>query len=79
MPVEQWTYNKGQGDGGTHVGPYAEDFTAATGMGDGKTIKAQDAFGVTAGAVKELAAKVNRIEAMIGSMGLPARDMRAAA
>lgn len=78
MPVEEWTYNEGEGDGGTHVGPYAEDFARETGRGDGKTISAIDAIGVTMGAVKELAAKVDKIAAQIVPMGLPT-EMRAAA
>lgn len=81
MPVEQWTYNEGEGDGGTHVGPYAEDFAAATGKGDGKSINAIDAIGVTMGAVKELSAKVDRLAAIAERqyqpMGLP--DARMAA
>lgn len=78
MPVEQWTYNPGEGDGGTHVGPYAEDFAATTGKGDGKSINVIDAIGVTMGAVKELAAKVDKLAGMM-PRGLPAADMRAAA
>lgn len=63
MPVETWRYKPGVADGGAaqHVGPYAEDFHAATGKGDGKTIPVADAIGVTMGAVKELAAKVDRL------------------
>ncbi|WP_238368290.1 tail fiber domain-containing protein [Mesobacterium pallidum] len=61
VPVERWNYKEGLGDGGEHVGPYAEDFTAATGLGDGKTINVADAFGITLGAVKELNAKVDKL------------------
>ena len=61
MPVEQWTYNPGSGDGGTHVGPYAEDFAKETGMGDGKSIDVISMMGVTMGAVKELAQKVDEL------------------
>lgn len=78
MPVEQWTYNAGEGDGGTHVGPYAEDFQATTGRGDGKTINVIDAIGVTMGAVKELAGKVDKLASMM-PRGLPAPDLRMAA
>lgn len=63
MPVEEWDYKEGQGDGGRHVGPYAEDFKAATGKGDGKTIPIVDAIGTTMGAVQELSAKVDKLEA----------------
>jgi len=76
MPVEEWTYNEGQGDGGTHVGPYAEDFQAATGKGDGKSINVIDAIGVTMGAVKEVGAQVKKLAAMMQPRGL---DMGAAA
>lgn len=61
MPVEEWTYKPGAGDGGRHIGPYAQDFKRATGHGDGKTINVIDAIGVTMGAVKELAEKVDKI------------------
>lgn len=63
MPVEEWSYKDGVADGGAsrHVGPYAEDFNAATGKGDGKTIPLQDMIGVTAGAVQQLADKVDKI------------------
>lgn len=59
MPVEAWDYKQGMGDGGRHIGPYAEDFHAATGMGDGKTIDAMSLIGVTLGAVRELDRKVS--------------------
>ena len=63
MPVESWSYKEGEGDGGKHIGPYAEDFAKATGMGDGKTIDMISLVGVTLGAVRELADKVDRIAA----------------
>lgn len=65
MPVEKWDYKEGQGDGGTHVGPYAEDFQAATGLGDGKSIDALSMIGVTMGAVRELAQEVKGMKAQI--------------
>lgn len=61
MPVEQWKYKDGVADGGEHIGPYAEDFQAATGKGDGQSIPLQDAIGVTMKAVQELSAKVDRM------------------
>ena len=63
MPVEAWTYKPGAGDGGRHLGPYAEDFKAATGVGDGKSIDPISLVGVTLGAVQELSAKVEALEA----------------
>jgi hypothetical protein len=62
MPVEEWTYKEGMADEGTHIGPYAEDFADATGMGDGKSIDAISLMGLTLGAVKELDAKVSKME-----------------
>jgi len=61
MPVEEWTYKPGVEDGGSHVGPYAEDFAAATGKGDGKHIAVQDAIGITMAAVQDLDRKVDRL------------------
>jgi hypothetical protein len=63
MPVEEWDYKPGEGDGGRHVGPYAEDFKAATGKGDGKSIPIIDQIGVTMGAVQELSEKVDKLAA----------------
>jgi hypothetical protein len=65
MPVEEWEYKRGMGDGGgkKHVGPYAEDFQKATGLGNGKEINVIDAVGITMGAVQELAAKVDKMDA----------------
>lgn len=71
MPVEEWTYKPGEGDGGTHVGPYAQDFARETGKGDGKTINVIDAIGTTMGAVKELDAKVEKIAKAIDRRGAP--------
>lgn len=65
LKVEKWDYKPGQGDGGTHVGPYAEDFQRETGLGDGKTINVIDAVGVTMGAVKEIGDKMDRMERRI--------------
>lgn len=62
MRVDRWKYNDGEGDGKEHVGPYAEEFAAKTGLGNGREISVIDAVGVTMGAVKELAAKVDKID-----------------
>lgn len=71
MPVEEWDYKPGIADGGRHVGPYAEDFKAATGLGDGRSINLQDQLGITLGAVQELAEKVDDLEG-----GKPKRSKR---
>lgn len=62
MPVEEWTYKPGIADEGRHIGAYAEDFQKATGVGDGKTIDVPTAIGVTMGAIRDLDAKVSRLE-----------------
>lgn len=69
MPVEQWTYDEGKGDGGTHVGPYAEDFTKATGVGDGTALDPITTMGVTLGAVRQLDQQVQQLTKAMGSMG----------
>jgi len=61
MPIDNWKYKKGVADEGHHIGTYAQDFKKATGKGDGKSINIMDAMGVTMGAVKELADKVDKI------------------
>lgn len=61
MPVERWKYKRGVSDEGQHVGPYAEDFQAATGLGDGKTINLVDAMGVNMKATQELDSKVEKL------------------
>lgn len=69
MPVERWNYKPGISDGGAagdHVGPYAEDFHKATGLGDGKSIALGDAMGVSMGAINELASKLDAVHKAIG-------------
>lgn len=73
MPVEEWTYKPGVADEGRHVGPYAQDFAAATGKGDGRAIAAQDAIGITMAAVQDLDDKVDRIADIVG-LGTARRD-----
>lgn len=58
MPVEEWRYKQGKGDGERHIGPYAEDFQRQTGMGDGKSINVIDAIGINMRATQELAEEV---------------------
>jgi len=65
MPGEKWRYKEGQGyDQGAaeHVGPYAEDFTAETGSGDGQRLNVADAVGVALGAIKDLAKEVDQLK-----------------
>lgn len=66
MPVTEWTYDPGKGDGGRHIGPMAQDFARETGKGDGRSIAPQDAIGITMKAVQDLDAKMDRLAGMIG-------------
>ncbi|CAN7304422.1 tail fiber domain-containing protein [Phyllobacterium sp. LjRoot231] len=66
MPVEEWSYKPGEGDGGRHVGTYAQDFQRATGKGDGKSINAIDAIGITMKAVQDLSKKVDKVASAVG-------------
>lgn len=58
LPVSEWKYKDGQGDGGEHVGTMAQDWQAATGRGTGKTIDVVDYLGTLTGAVQELTQEV---------------------
>lgn len=58
MPVEQWDYKPGMGDGGRHVGTYAEDFQKATGQGDGRTIDIPTYLGTLTKAVQDIDAMI---------------------
>ncbi len=69
MPVESWRYRTGLGDTNRHVGPYAEDFKREAGSGDGQTIPAQDAIGITMKAVQDLDKKVTRMAMAVGLGG----------
>jgi hypothetical protein len=69
LPVEEWTYKPGEGDGERHIGTYAQDFQKQTGKGDGENIPVVDAIGVTMKAVQDLATQVDRISEAIGLGG----------
>lgn len=62
MPAERWRYKPGVADEAEHVGPYAQDFKRATGLGDGKTINPIDMMGVTLAGVQELAREVRALK-----------------
>jgi hypothetical protein len=64
IALHRWRYKKGSGDADLHVGPTAEDFQAAFGIGDGTTINYLDAIGVLFGALQELAGEVSDLKAL---------------
>ena len=64
LPIDAWRYKPETGlEQETHIGPYAEDFKAAFGVGDGVTISTIDAIGVCLTAIKALSEKVETLEA----------------
>ncbi len=62
LPLHAWRYRDFE-DGAVHVGPMAEDFHAATGLGDGRTIHVIDMVGVLAGALQAAMARIAALEA----------------
>jgi hypothetical protein len=67
LEVEHWRYRPAVAealglDQAEHIGPMAEDWQAATGLGDGVTINVIDAIGVLTKAVQELAAEVAELK-----------------
>jgi len=64
LPVDAWRYKPETGlEQQTHIGPYAEDFRNAFGVGDGVSISTIDAIGVCLAAIKALSEKVEGLEA----------------
>lgn len=68
LRVEKWQYKPGEGDGGEHIGPYAEEWRAKTGLGSGKDISPIDAIGVSLGATKELSEQVDNLAAKVDAL-----------
>jgi hypothetical protein len=61
LPVDRWRY-KAETGLSQQFGPYAEDFKASFGIGNGVTINTTDALGVCLAAIKTLAARVETLE-----------------
>lgn len=57
-PITKWVY---KGEDTEHIGPMAEDFQKAFGVGDGRTIDFIDAIGVLFAAVQALDGKLKEI------------------
>lgn len=75
MRIEKWDYKDGIADESTHVGPYAEEFKETFGTeGDGKSIKFQDAIGITMKAVQDLAKNMDMLEKMIAQKDKKKKD-----
>lgn len=69
LPVEKWKYKEGEGDGGEHVGPYAEDVQKKFGdraAPGGKMVDIISMMGINLAATKALGKQVDKIERKIG-------------
>jgi hypothetical protein len=74
MRIEKWDYKEGMADEEKHIGPYAEEFQKNFKIGDGESIKFQDAIGVTMKAVQDLAKNVDMLEKMISEKDKKKKD-----
>ena len=77
MPVTTWTYNS-EGDEVRHLGPTAQDFHAAFGLGgpDRTHIATVDADGVALAAAKELDSRSRRQQAEIDALRAENAELR---
>lgn len=66
VPVKAWTY-KADPDQRRHIGPFAQDFHAAFGLGDDVTISTLDADGVLFAAVQGLHTEMKGQQSEVGS------------
>jgi hypothetical protein len=63
MPVTEWRF---KGEDATHIGPVAQDFHAAFGLGDSETtIAATDLAGVALAAIQQLERRLRDVEARL--------------
>jgi hypothetical protein len=68
MPIRTWNY-RGEDSTVRHMGPTAQDFRAAFGLGDGeKTIATVDADGVSLAAIQALVRRVSQLEAQLAQL-----------
>jgi hypothetical protein len=68
LPVSEWSYSA-QGTGVRHIGPMAQDFRAAFGLGeDDRHITTIDEEGVALAAIKALQAEVAEKERQLGEL-----------
>lgn len=73
IPISKWAYKPGQGDGGEHVGPMAQDVNAEVGdqaAPGGKAIDLISMNGIAMAAIKALDKKVSSIVAQRGTKGI---------
>jgi hypothetical protein len=74
LPVSEWHY-KAEDSSVKHVGPMAEDFQQAFGLGDGKTISTVDASGIALAAIQGLKQEK---DAQIAALGAELQALKTA-
>jgi hypothetical protein len=75
LPIATWTY-KNDESGATHLGPMAQDFHKAFGLGeDNRHVAPLDVAGVALAAVKELEAKVQAKDAQLAERDAQIADL----
>lgn len=67
LTVYDWSYTpdgapQGEQPGRRHIGPMAEDFHAATGLGDGREISVIDMLGLLTAALQDAQARIKHLE-----------------
>ena len=62
MPVSRWKYKDAPGE---HIGPMAQDFHSAFGVGNDTTIAVVDMFGVLLAAVKQMSKQIESLQARV--------------
>ncbi|MBI4773257.1 MAG: tail fiber domain-containing protein [Deltaproteobacteria bacterium] len=75
LPISTWNY-KQDSTGYRHMGPMAQDFHAAFGLGDDRTIHAVDAGGVAFAAIQELNRKLDAQTARIEELEKTNRELQ---
>lgn len=74
MPVAVWRYKPGEAPPGledtAHLGPMAEHFHAATGLGTDKTIAVVDMLGITLGALQSALQRIEMLERIVYGEGV---------
>jgi hypothetical protein len=74
MPIRTWAY-RSEDSTVRHIGPTAQDFRAAFGLGDGdKAIATVDADGVSLAAIQTLVRRVVQLEAQLAELLMRSPD-----
>lgn len=74
LPVTFYDYRNAPGE--RHIGPVAEDFHAAFGVGDSRSISAGDLAGVALAAIKALNEKIEKQQAEIDRLQSEVKSLR---